>query len=172
MCLFLLPCDLFEVQGHIFFHAVFAVLYTISAHKEITKSLATLGTANVCNINGEMQMRSKFQVWKLDAPLLPCLVPWCFFFLSVDDNVGPQASPVLPKLGGLVALLLAKGVGILSEVYPFRFIFPLGSLDKHPVLWSSWHWRRAASHFLDARAAEIQTAAEQISSIFIFIQMC
>ena len=41
---------------------------------------------------------------------------------------------MLQKLGGLVALLLAKGVGILLEVYPFRFIFPLGSHDKQPVL--------------------------------------
>lgn len=134
MCLFLLPCDLFEVQGHIFFHAAFAVLYMISAHKEITKSLATLGTANVCNINGEMANEEQVPGVNIGCPTPPRPVPRCFFFLSVDDNVGPQASPVLPKLGGLVALLLAKGVGILLEVYPFRFIFPLGSLDKHPVL--------------------------------------
>lgn len=130
MYLFLLLCDLFEVQDHIFFHAIFMVPYMIPAHKEITESPATLGTANVCNINGEMTNEEQLPGMTIGCP---CPVPWCFFFLPVDDNMGPQASSALRKLGGLVALLLAKGVGILLEVH----LFPLGSLDKQPVLCSS-----------------------------------
>lgn len=60
----------------------------------------------------------------------PCPVPWCFFVLGVDDNVGLRASPALQKLTALVALLLVKDTGILWEVYPFMVIFPLESLDK------------------------------------------
>lgn len=127
MYLFPLLCDLFEVQCHIFFHAIFTVPYMISVHKEITELPATLGTANVCNINGEMTTEEQLPGMTIGCP---CPVPWCFFFLPVDYNMGLQASSALQKLGGLVALLLAKGMGILLEVH----IFPLGSLDKQPVL--------------------------------------
>lgn len=79
-------------------------------------------------------MRSKFKCdnWMLHSCLCPVL--WCSHSLSVDDKVGRQASPALQKLGYLVDLLLAKGVGILLEVYPFGLTFPLKSPDKQPVL--------------------------------------
>lgn len=48
MSLSLLPCDLLEVHDHIFFRAIFMILYSkkqdiISAHKQITESPASVG---------------------------------------------------------------------------------------------------------------------------------
>lgn len=91
MSLFLLFCDLPEVQRRIFFYAVFMVLYSkkqdmICAHKVITELSATVGATNVCDINDKEGASLSHDNWMFHS--CPCLVSRCFFSFSLGENVG------------------------------------------------------------------------------------